>query len=67
MIKHKIDNNTNFLLQSPEASNWECYLFGTRPDGMGIAYRPKKGNVPNRFVRFMMTICFDCKWVKNDD
>ena len=67
MTEHKIDNNTNFLFQSPEPSNWECYLFGNRPGGMGMVYRPIKGKVPNRFVRFMMTICFDCYWVKKDN
>ena len=48
-------------------SNWECYMFGNRPGGVGMIYYPQKGKVPNRFVRFMMRICFDCKWVKNDD
>ena len=33
----------------------------------GISYTPEKGQVPNRFVRFMMRICFDCYWVKEDD
>jgi hypothetical protein len=46
-------------------SNWKCYLFGNRPDvNTGIVYTPQEGQVPNRFVRFMMRICFDCMWVK---
>jgi hypothetical protein len=48
-------------------SKWTCYMFGNRPGGMGMSYTPQKGEVPNRFVRFMMRICFDCYWVKKDD
>ena len=55
------------IICQPEISNWECYMFGNRPGGVGMIYYPQKGKVPNRFVRFMMRICFDCKWVKNDD
>ena len=51
----------------PEQSNWTCYMFGNRPGGMGLQYIPQKGQVPNRFVRFMMRICFDCYWEKEDD
>ena len=55
----------------PNCSDWKCYLFGNRPDGdgdgMGIVYFPPKGQVPNRFVRFMMKVCFDCLWVKEDN
>ena len=51
----------------PEQSNWTCYMFGNRPGGMGLQYIPQKGQVPNRFVRFMMRICFDCYWEKKDD
>ena len=50
---------------TPEHSNWVCYLFGAT-GGHGIRYVPRKGRVPNRFVRFMMRICFDCKWMKTD-
>jgi len=50
----------------PERSDWKCYMFGNRPDGYGITYFPVKGQVPNRFVRFMMKVCFDCLWVKED-
>jgi hypothetical protein len=48
----------------PEQSEWECYLFGGRPGVASIMYRPRKGRVPNWFVRWMMRICFDCLWVK---
>jgi len=51
----------------PECSNWKCYMFGNRPEGMGMVYTPQKGQVPNRFVRFMMRICFDCLWVNGDN
>ena len=47
-----------------EPSEWQCYLFGNRPGGMGMVYRPNKGKEPNRFVRWMMKICFDCLWIK---
>ena len=50
----------------PKPSNYTCYMFGNRPGGMGMVYTPAEGQVPNRFVRFMMYLCFDCRWVKND-
>jgi hypothetical protein len=53
-------------IHNPNPSNWTCYLFGGSP-GNGIQWTPNEGRVPNRFVRFMMRICFDCTWVKNDD
>ena len=49
----------------PKPSNYTCYMFGNRPGGMGMVYTPAEGQVPNRFVRFMMYLCFDCRWVKN--
>ena len=52
--------NTGDLDISP-SSTWKCYLFGG--DEMGIVYFPKKGNVPNWFIRFCMRICLGCKWV----
>ena len=48
-----------------EPSDWQCYMFGSRPDALGIVYRPRKGGVPNLFVRWMMRVCFDCLWVKD--
>jgi len=53
-------------LNLPKQSKWTCYMFGNRPGGSGIMYTPEEGRVPNRFVRFMMRICFDCLWVKKD-
>lgn len=50
----------------PIRSGWACYMFGNRPGGGGIVYYPNKGNVPNRFARFMMQIFFDCKWIKEE-
>ena len=52
------------LVKVPKESGWKCYLFGNRPGGNGIMYVPSEGRVPNRFVRFMMRICFDCMWVE---
>ncbi len=51
------------VINPPKHSNWTCYMFGAR-DGNGIAYVPLEGKVPNRFVRWMMRICFDCLWVE---
>ena len=52
----------------PKYSKWTCYLFGNRPwSYTGLSWTPEEGRVPNRFVRFMMRICFDCYWVKKDD
>jgi hypothetical protein len=56
----------DYQLTIPKQSNWSCYMFGNRPGGSGIVYTPQEGKVPNRFVRFMMYLCFDCKWVKKD-
>ena len=51
----------------PERGDWACYMFGNRPGGTGIVYWPEKGKHPNWFVRWMMLICFDCLWVKEND
>lgn len=56
-----------YIIFNQEPSGWKCYLFGNRPDGQGMIYFPAKGQVPNRFVRFMMKVCFDCLWVNNED
>ena len=55
------------LYFEPVASDWKCYMFGNNPGGSGMIYYPSKGQVPNRFVRFMMKVCFDCLWVKEDN
>jgi len=60
-----VDYSKYQLLQLPKQSNWKCYLFGNRPGKNGIMYVPSEGQVPHRFVRFMMLICFDCYWVEN--
>jgi hypothetical protein len=61
----KIPENT-FFIQQPKHSNWTCYMFGNRPGAnYGITYTPVEGRVPNRFVRWMMYLCFDSVWVKN--
>jgi len=60
-----ISTDNTFFIHQPKYSNWKCYLFGNRPGGNGIMYVPSEGRVPNRFVRFMMRICFDCLWVKD--
>ena len=60
-----VDYSKYQILQQPKHSNWTCYMFGNRPDAnFGISYVPAEGRVPNRFVRFMMRICFDCMWVE---
>jgi len=52
-----------FTLHAPPIlSGWTCYLFGNTPNGVGLIYRPQAGQVPNRFVRWMMKVCFACTW-----
>ena len=51
--------------ETPKFSNWTCYMFGNKPGGTGFAYRPAVGQVPNRFVRYMMKLCFDCTWIED--
>ena len=57
---------THFQINLPKHSDWKCYLFGNRPGENGIVYVPQEGRVPNRFVRWMMRVCFDCLWVKDE-
>ena len=52
------------FIKIPENSEWVCYLFGNTPGGVGLIYRPRKGQEPNWFVRRMMKICFACTWIK---
>jgi hypothetical protein len=52
----------------PEFSDWACYMFGNKPEiNDGIKFIPKKGCEPNWFVRWMMKVCFDCTWVKENN
>lgn len=55
-------SDTETTLQLPKYSNWKCYLFGGSASS-GMTYTPVEGNVPNRFVRWMMKVCFACTWV----
>ena len=57
-------DEVKYKLNLPEPSDWKCYMFGNRLGSVGMVYRPTKGNVPNRFTRWMMKVCFDCEWVK---
>ena len=59
-----MSNEFKFVEQPPEQSRWTCYMFGNRPGGIGIVYKPRIGNEPNWFARWMMRVCFDCLWVK---
>jgi len=52
----------------PKLSNWSCYMFGSNPEESGgFIYTPVEKNLPNKFVRYMMKICFACTWVKKDN
>jgi hypothetical protein len=62
-----MDEITCKFIEQPPRSDWQCYMFGNRPGGTGIVYVPSKDRVPNRFVRWMMLICFDCLWVKEEN
>lgn len=53
----------NIRFTVPEYSEWVCYLFGGNATN-GITFRPIKGKEPNRFVRYMMKVCFACTWEK---
>jgi len=50
------------FIKTPKPSSWRCHLFGSK--GSGITYIPAEGDVPNRFVRWMMKVCFACTWEK---
>lgn len=60
----EVDKAKTTIIVQEELSKWECYMFGNKPGGSGLAYRPTIGNVPNIFIRYMMKICFACTWVK---
>ena len=59
-------NSERDTFKAVEPSGWNCYLFGNKPiGGQGMVYHPKKGQEPNRFIRFMMKICLGCTWIKD--
>ena len=64
----KIDNieytASSKFLRMPEQSDWKCYLFGSK--GEGITWVPSKGNEPNWFWRKMQYLVFGNKWVRNE-
>lgn len=64
--KFAVEHDRITFLTTWEPSGWSCYLFGNRPGGMGLVYHPAKGSVPNWFVRWMMRVCFDSLWVKEE-
>jgi hypothetical protein len=59
----RVRANEHDMYKPPEMSEWVCYMFGGSK-GDGLCWQPKKGNEPNRFVRWMMKVCFACTWVK---
>jgi len=58
----KIDNAE--FIKPYESSEWLCYLFGNR--GNGMVWRPEKGKEPKWFWRKMQYLCFGNKWVKDE-
>ena len=57
-------NEVKYELSLHEPSEWKCYMFGGIGGYNGLVYHPNKGNEPNRFVRWMMEVCFACEWVR---
>ena len=57
-------NEVKYELSLPQMSDWKCYMFGSHKGTNGLIYVPIKGNEPNRFVRWMMKVCFACHWEK---
>ena len=51
--------------RKPEMSQWQCHLFGGRPDTSSISWRPLKGKEPNWFWRKMQWLIFGNLWVKD--
>jgi hypothetical protein len=53
---------TDWTLQIPEMSEWQCWLIG---DGSwGTVIHPKKGDEPNWFHRWMQRMAFGFRWEK---
>lgn len=55
-----------FKIHVPELSDWTCYMFGNKPNSVGLVYVPENRCVPNWFIRWMMKICFGCTWIKKE-
>ena len=51
------------FINTPEYSNWKCYLFGSDSVN-GLVWNPQKDEVPNWFWRKMQYIFFGNRWVK---
>ncbi len=51
---HKVVN-VGIGFYDDDRSDWVCALFGVRGE---VMYRPRKGNVPNRFWRWMQYLMF---------
>jgi hypothetical protein len=64
MKNENLVDTSAYKLDFPEPSKWKCYMFGNSERGSGMVYCPSEGDVPNRFVRWMMKMCFACTWVK---
>ena len=63
LLKQK---GVGYTINTPEYSNWACYMYGSKKsDSYKTIYHPKKGQEPNRFVRYMMKICLGCTWIKD--
>lgn len=59
----EIENAEYLTLDTPELSDWNCYLFGS-DDRTGIVWTPTVGNVPNWFWRWMQYLFFGNLWIK---
>jgi len=54
------------IIEPPKQSKWRCYLWGSHRDKDNgyMVYIPTEGHEPNWLARWMMRICFDCRWVR---
>jgi len=57
----------DFRFLNPEMSEWQCYLFGNKPGGFGIVWRPHKGEEPNWFWRKMQYLILGNLWARDHD
>lgn len=64
-FEYPVRHSGNLSVYTREDSEWKCYLFGNHPGGVGMVYVPRKGDVPNWLVRWMMKVCLGCTWVKD--